>query len=329
MIYAPIIIPTCNRIEHLKRCIHSLQNNEWAKYTDLYISLDYPPNDSYIGGYQKVKNYLKEDIKCFKSVNISYQESNLGPKDNFIYLTELIQKKYDRWIFSEDDNEFSPNFIEFIDKGLMLFQDDDRVLAVCGTKDINWPGRGTSYRSSYFQPYGYGIWRYKYQAFRKGKEEFLLSADNQKIFSICKLFYTNHYLFKVYVDEILCNNKKLFWENTNKLNPIDGVIQLYIYYTDMCCIFPTVQKSRTWGNDGSGFTMSANNNINPERDFPLDREYHFEYKGCEAVVDRKISVIMNKQYRLSSLTKILKAWIKYFIFRVLGKSWTLRLLKRV
>ncbi len=36
MVYAPIIIPTLNRYEHLKRCVKSLQQNGWAKYTELY-----------------------------------------------------------------------------------------------------------------------------------------------------------------------------------------------------------------------------------------------------------------------------------------------------
>ena len=62
MKYAPIIIPTLNRIEHLKRCITSLQKNPWAKYTPLIVSVDYPPNERYVEGYKKVCKYLKEEI---------------------------------------------------------------------------------------------------------------------------------------------------------------------------------------------------------------------------------------------------------------------------
>ena len=49
--YAPVMIPTLCRYEHLKRCIESLQMNSWAKYTDLYIGLDYPAKESHIDGY--------------------------------------------------------------------------------------------------------------------------------------------------------------------------------------------------------------------------------------------------------------------------------------
>ena len=58
MVYAPIIIVTLNRYEHLKRCIESLQKNGWAKYTELYISVDYPADESHWEGYGKVRERL-------------------------------------------------------------------------------------------------------------------------------------------------------------------------------------------------------------------------------------------------------------------------------
>ena len=131
MVYAPIAIPTLNRIEHLKRCIESLQNNLWAQYTTLIISVDFPPENKYVEGYNKVCEYLKEGINGFYSVDIIYQKANLGAYDNESFLSEYIAEKYDRYIFTEDDNEFSPNFIEYIDKGLELFENDEKVMAIC------------------------------------------------------------------------------------------------------------------------------------------------------------------------------------------------------
>ncbi len=52
--YAPVAIPTLNRIDHLKRCISSLAKNEYAKYTNIYISVDYPPNEKYLDGYNEI-----------------------------------------------------------------------------------------------------------------------------------------------------------------------------------------------------------------------------------------------------------------------------------
>lgn len=46
----PICIPTCNRYEHLKRCVESLSKCTLASETDLIISVDYPPSDKYVDG---------------------------------------------------------------------------------------------------------------------------------------------------------------------------------------------------------------------------------------------------------------------------------------
>ena len=132
MVYAPIIIVTLNRYEHLKRCIESLQKNGWAKYTELYISVDYPADESHWEGYGKVREYLENGIEGFKKVFIYYQSVNLGGAENFMFLKRIIFQSYDRWIETEDDNEFSPCFIEFMDKGLELFKDDPDILYLCG-----------------------------------------------------------------------------------------------------------------------------------------------------------------------------------------------------
>ena len=88
--YAPIIVVTLNRNEHLKRCIHSLAMNTGAENTDIYISVDFPPAEKYIDGYRRVKEYLSSttDLKKFKNAYIFYQEKNLGPGKNIRFLKE-------------------------------------------------------------------------------------------------------------------------------------------------------------------------------------------------------------------------------------------------
>ena len=46
-IYAPVVIPTLCRYEHLKRCIDSLSNCTGADRTELYIGLDFPAEESH------------------------------------------------------------------------------------------------------------------------------------------------------------------------------------------------------------------------------------------------------------------------------------------
>ena len=52
-VYAPVCIPTCNRYNKLKKCIESLIANKEAKKTELYISVDYPPEERFLVDIRK------------------------------------------------------------------------------------------------------------------------------------------------------------------------------------------------------------------------------------------------------------------------------------
>ena len=45
--YAPVLIPTLNRYEHLKQCLESLSKCSLAEHTEVYIALDFPPSEKY------------------------------------------------------------------------------------------------------------------------------------------------------------------------------------------------------------------------------------------------------------------------------------------
>ena len=133
MIYAPILIPTLNRYEHLPRCISSLQRNEGAENTELYISVDYPPSHEYEEGYNRICDYLKRGIRGFKKTDIVYHNNNLGSVKNADLMISRLRGRFDRYIFIEDDIEVAPNFLEYMNKGLELFENDERVFSICST----------------------------------------------------------------------------------------------------------------------------------------------------------------------------------------------------
>ena len=71
MKYAPIIIPTLCRFEHFQRLIESLKCNSWAKYTDVYVGIDYPPIQRYRQGWQRICDYVDNgNFDEFASFNV-------------------------------------------------------------------------------------------------------------------------------------------------------------------------------------------------------------------------------------------------------------------
>ena len=135
MNYYPVCIPTLNRYEHLKACVESLQQCTHADKTELIIGLDAlppPPNyEVYREGYEKVKAYLPT-INGFAKVTILERDSNYGAERNSDALEEYCLERYDAYIFTEDDNVFSPCFLDYMNKALDKYRDDERVASVCG-----------------------------------------------------------------------------------------------------------------------------------------------------------------------------------------------------
>ena len=95
--FAPVLIPTLNRIDHLSRCIKSLANCNYADKTDLYIALDYPLNESHCEGYELIKKYLPS-VTGFRTVTIFERDINYGVRKNLNEARKLIFKQYDKII---------------------------------------------------------------------------------------------------------------------------------------------------------------------------------------------------------------------------------------
>ena len=323
MLYAPIIIPTLNRATHLKRCLESLKNNIGVEHTEIYISVDYPPAEKYVDGYNEVKQLLKEiDLSCFKKTNIFLHDKNLGPVGNTDFLKQKIEKDgYDNYIYTEDDNEFAPNFLQYMNEGLEKFKNAENVIAVCGAKDAPWETKGKNILlCKLLAAYGVGEWPKKTRAIQtKGKEILIpeLVYTPKKMF---KLLKNNKCLFNLYVICILSTDKGFFWPETNKLRWCDSTYSIYMHLSDAVCIAPSVAKSRTWGNDGSGVNMPKKD-INPENECELDNNLNFKYDAIDEMHFYEENYALGDKYLSKGQTKnTIKALFCYFILLLCGRK---------
>lgn len=261
MIYAPVIIPTLCRADKLKRCITSLQNNEYAIYTELYISLDYPLLEKHWDGYKQIKEYLHAGIDGFAKVIILEQTSNQGWYGNYKLLREKVYENHSCYIFTEDDNEFSKDYLEYMDKCLTKYEQDMDVVAVSGySYPIDWKAGGNNvlFIESYFSAWGYGTWR--------SKEEIMLQQINIKQFE--NYLYDNKKMIKLYhiSKNQYCNFIKGMVEYTNMLLEgeevltVDLAYAMYQIFENKYMIFPTLSKVRNTGYGGEGVHCSKIDN---------------------------------------------------------------------
>jgi hypothetical protein len=242
--YAPVLIPTVSRSEHFINCVESLKRNPLATETTLYIALDFPAKAEHELGYSKISSYLTS-LTSFKSVVVIKRIFNYGADMNASDAVREILKIYDTIIFSEDDNIFSPNFLEFINKGLERFKNDKSVFAINGYRhfyNIKY-GENNYYRQGVsFSAWGYGIWKDRIEEYEKKiKRSYFLSAffNPFKLYHIWKSGSYNLYNFIRYAF-IGCNYVH------------DTVLSVFMIIEKKTVIMPVCSKVRNMGWDGSG-----------------------------------------------------------------------------
>jgi len=278
-----VIIPTLNRKDKLQKCVESIKEGSLADVIELFISVDYPPSDKYVPGYEDVCAYV-ENISGFYAVNKYFQKQNLGPDQNYLFLEHKAEEHgYDEIIFSEDDIEFSKNGIEYIYKGLERFRNDPNIMAICASSLMLKNGSNYNYyMAPYLSAYGYGYWVSKQKLIRAQLRQETFDDLRKDCKKLVKLFIANKRAFWIFALDL---RRKIpaMRDETGELQEIDWSIEIIYALNGWNSVFPVLRKSRNWGFDGSGVNSSVLNRKTNE--IYIDENTHFEYKGLPTSKD--------------------------------------------
>lgn len=244
--YAPVAIITCNRIEHLRECVESLARCTYADRTELYISVDYPPGEKYVAGWEQVKEYV-QNIQGFRKVNFWIQEKNLGPAGNAVFVYGKAFEKHPAIICTEDDNVFAPAYLDYMNQMLVRYEKDPKVFSVAGFSMFKHSNASGIYKNYAFQPWGNGRW--------KDKWDYLLQMDYRKLYEesakktgkVLGLYFNNKWLFCVYVNRLLKEGTE---DGQTRLT--DAILTLIFYLRGYYSVFPSKSLVKNNGFDGSG-----------------------------------------------------------------------------
>lgn len=305
MIYYPVLIPTLNRYEHLKRCVESLAKNTHADKTELVIGLDYPPSDKYREGYEKVKTYVYT-ITGFAKVTIFEREKNYGPVKNYTALKEYVFQNFDAAISSEDDNEFSPCFLDFMDKILEKYKDDDMFTSVSGYLHPDYIGVSSKkvILTKETNAWGMGHW--------KTKEMNIFSTNHFKevltsISKSWKCFKAFPASFSMLIEMV---KKEADWGDVRRTNTniLNGTYQ----------IRPNISLCKNWGYDGSGLHCGIDksnkfNNQTKSEDFVYD--IGTEKPQIDSRIFKVTSNLLLPQNPLKRVKFFVRVGLNYLQFR--------------
>lgn len=322
---APVIIPTLNRYNHFVRCLESLERCTGADLTEIYVALDYPPSDEYKDGWQLIDSYLhrKEYNNEFKKLYVIRRERNYGichDNGNFESLIKEIELKYDRYIFTEDDNEFSPCFLEYMNWGLDYYKNDPNIISICGYNEIpidkNY--KENIFIDTWYSAWGVGHWVDKWNRLSSLIKSEEYSRQYIKKCSLTTIFKRDIWLASSVIGSIVTN--RYYWD------AIPYRFKEYPLYT----IHPVVSMVRNWGQEGSGQHGKNISRHNIQMQMPIHSENIFSPSTVNIFENANLNGISDKYFKIPLKNRLYEI-VNFLSFKLLGKDagWMYRLYKNI
>jgi hypothetical protein len=128
---SPICLFAYNRPVHLKRTLDALQCNPLASESELIIYSDGPKAANEDAAVKEVRS-LCRNVSGFKSVRIVEQPSNRGLSHSIISGVTETCEAFGRAIVLEDDLVVSRSFLDYMNTGLQLYENDKSVFSIHG-----------------------------------------------------------------------------------------------------------------------------------------------------------------------------------------------------
>lgn len=268
--YAPVVIYTYNRLDHLKKTVSALRANHLAADTDLFVVSDGPKDENAEKGVKDLREYL-DSVEGFKEVHRIYRDENVGLFQSILLAEQLILSGFDRLITMEDDIVTSKNYLDFMNAGLDYYEHSDSVFSIGGyCHPIKIPGsyKFDSWNNPWHVPWGYAVWRHKY------KKIDLTLNPLQKIM----LVKDKYSFLKKYGDYVL---DVLEADNRGLVVAPDARIAGQMLLSGLFTVMPSKSKVRNIGCDGSGSNCSNTDRYDVELDDGHQRVFNFAPEGVD------------------------------------------------
>lgn len=189
MSLAPIALFTYNRLWHSQQTIESLQQNSLAKDSELYIFSDGAKTKEGQAKVDELRTYL-HTVKGFKKVSIQTQDQNLGLANSIINGVTQIIKEFGKIIVLEDDMVSSPHFLSYMNEGLNLYQNEEKLACIHGYR---YP-IGELERPFFVKGadcWGWGTWSRAWKNFNPNGKELLEEIKTKQLSSAFN--FSDHY----------------------------------------------------------------------------------------------------------------------------------------
>ena len=186
---APIVLFVYNRPDHTLKTLNSLRNNKLADQSCLYIYCDGPKDDNTheeLEGLAKTREIVKSEKWC-KQVHVIENERNLGLANSVVFGVGEVLKNNESVIVLEDDLVLSLGFLEYMNKALAMYIDEENVGSVSGyffpiSKDLD-----DTFFLEIITTWGWGTWKRSWKDYEHNLEnlkDIILNKNDLKRFNV-------------------------------------------------------------------------------------------------------------------------------------------------
>lgn len=301
--FAPIALFTYCRPWHTQKTVEALLANHESSETDLYIFSDAPKNEKAIEGVLNTRKYI-HTITGFKNVHIIEREKNWGLANSLIDGISKIVNEYGKVIVVEDDIVASPFFLQYMNEGLELYKNDNKVASIHA---YVYPTQKKLPETFFIQGadcWGWATWKRAWDIFNSNTQELLDEIVQKKLQRKFDFDYTYPYI-DMLKDQI--NGKVNSW-----------AIRWYAsaFLKDMYTLYPGQAMAKQIGMDGVGATHSGKTDIyNVElRMTPINLKPIYDIKNSPEGYDAFKSFfkkIQSKRMKIIYLLRLIKGIITH------------------
>jgi len=251
---APVVLFVYNRPLHTEQALRSLQKNALAKETVLYVFADGPKEHATAEDKKNIRETrtLFKELSGFKHVIVFEKEKNQGLAASVVAGVTEIVNKHGQVIVLEDDLLVSPHFLDFMNRGLYLYQDSPNVYSVTG---FMFPVGGVEAKTvllPYISTWGWATWKSKWEIFDTHMPDKAMIKHNPFLLSRFNLADYN------YAGMLDLGNKS--W----------GIKWYFsVFIRNGLSVFPTQTLVNNIGFDGSGENCVAEDS---DTSFPLSEQ---------------------------------------------------------
>lgn len=242
--FAPIVLFVYNRPRHTLQTLEALANNVLANQSLLYVYADGAKDGADKDALSKIeetRNILRQKKWC-KEVYIIESKNNKGLAESITKGVSEVVNKYGRAIVLEDDIVTSPDFLQYMNDALSLYDNKENVMHISAFIPLTTGAENLpeTYFLRFMSCWGWATWK-------RAWDKLILDTD---------YLYNEIPKLTDYKSYNLDGYKNMFSQMEENYNGTlnTWAIKWYssIFLNKGLCLYPKKSLIRNIGFDGSG-----------------------------------------------------------------------------